>query len=193
MAQTTDYFTFEDQGDIGILRLRPLDRIVFGHFDAMHGMFELLQDLHRRRQKVLLIDVQTGVLTPDGGERSIGANVCVGYFAQQQLELLDPRQTVLESLSSVAGDSTQGQLRNLLGAFLFRNDEVEKLMDQAVQIKDEAKAREVYQTINKMIMEDAAFVPLVDDLQPIFLAPSVKGFVNPPNDWYDLSTVWIEG
>jgi MarR-like DNA-binding transcriptional regulator SgrR of sgrS sRNA len=42
------------------------------------------------------------------------------------------------------------------------------------------------------MMEDAAFVPLVDDLQPIFLAPSVKGFVNPPNDWYDFSTVWIE-
>ena len=74
----------------------------------------------------------------------------------------------------------------------YCNEEVDKLMDQAVMEKDEAKAREIYQTINKMIMEDAAFVPLVDDLQPIFLAPSVKGFVNPPNDWYDLSTVWIE-
>jgi len=74
----------------------------------------------------------------------------------------------------------------------YCNEEVDRLMDQAVMEKDEAKAREIYQQINAMIMEDAAFVPLVDDLQPIFLAPSVKGFVNPPNDWYDFSTVWIE-
>ncbi|MGF1608687.1 MAG: ABC transporter substrate-binding protein [Kiloniellales bacterium] len=74
----------------------------------------------------------------------------------------------------------------------YCNEEVDKLMDQAVTEKDETKARAIYQEINKLIMEDAAFVPLVDDLQPIFLAPSVKGFVNPPNDWYDFSTVWIE-
>ena len=74
----------------------------------------------------------------------------------------------------------------------YCNEEVDKLMDEAVMLNDEAKAREIYQTINNMMMEDAAFVPLVDDLQPIFLAPNVKGFVNPPNDWYDFSTVWIE-
>jgi ATP-binding cassette subfamily F protein 3 len=56
----------------------------------------------------------------------LGSGVRIGYFAQQQLELLNPQQTVLESLSSVAGDMGQGQLRNLLGGFLFRNDEVEK-------------------------------------------------------------------
>ncbi len=74
----------------------------------------------------------------------------------------------------------------------YCNEEVDKLMDEAVTTKDEAKAREIYQKMNGMIMEDAAFVPLVRDLQPIFLAPEVKGFVNPPNDWYDFSTVWIE-
>ena len=74
----------------------------------------------------------------------------------------------------------------------YCNEDVDKLMNEAVTIKDEAKAKEVYQRMNKLIMEDAAFVPLVDDLQPIFIAPSVKGFVNPPNDWYDFSTVWIE-
>ena len=42
------------------------------------------------------------------------------------------------------------------------------------------------------MMEDAAFVPVVDDLQPMFIAPNVKGFVNPPNDWYDFATVSIE-
>ncbi len=74
----------------------------------------------------------------------------------------------------------------------YCNEEVDRLMDEAVTIDDKDKAKEVYQQINRMIMEDAAFVPLLDDLQPIFIAPAVKGFVNPPNDWYDFSTVWIK-
>jgi peptide/nickel transport system substrate-binding protein len=75
----------------------------------------------------------------------------------------------------------------------YCNPEVDKLLDQAVAEKDEAKARETYQKANKLIMEDAAFVPVIDDMQPIFTAPNVKGFVNPPNDWFDFSTVYIEG
>ena len=65
MAQTTDYFAIEEQGDVRVLRLRPLEKIVFGHFNAMQNLFELLEDLHRRRQRVMLVDVQPGVLSPD--------------------------------------------------------------------------------------------------------------------------------
>ncbi len=64
MIQTTVYFT-EDQGDICVLRLRPLDEVVFGNFDAMQSLFDLLQNLHRRLQRVLLIDVQSGVFSPE--------------------------------------------------------------------------------------------------------------------------------
>ncbi len=76
--------------------------------------------------KTTLLKLMAGILPPDGGQRLQGSSVQIGYFAQQQLELLDPRHTVLESLSSVAGDMPQGQLRNLLGGFLFRSDEVKK-------------------------------------------------------------------
>ena len=76
--------------------------------------------------KTTLAKLMAGVLTPDSGKRVLGTGVRIGYFAQQQLELLNPQQTVLESLSSVAGDMGQGQLRSLLGAFLFRKDDVEK-------------------------------------------------------------------
>ena len=76
--------------------------------------------------KTTLVKLMAGVLEPDSGMRSIGSGVRIAYFAQQQLELLNPQQTVLESLSSVAGDMGQGQLRNLLGGFLFRNQEVDK-------------------------------------------------------------------
>ncbi len=50
----------------------------------------------------------------------------------------------------------------------------------------------IYQKANRLIMDDAAFVPTVDDLQPMLLSPKVKGFVNPPEDWFDLSTVSVE-
>ncbi len=76
--------------------------------------------------KTTLLKLLTGSLSPDIGQRVQGSGVRIGYFAQQQLELLNPNHTVLESLSSVAGDMSQGQLRNLLGGFLFRRDEVDK-------------------------------------------------------------------
>jgi ATP-binding cassette subfamily F protein 3 len=76
--------------------------------------------------KTTLVKLMAGVLDPDSGQLSLGSGVSIAYFAQQQLELLNPQQTVLESLSSVAGDIGQGQLRNLLGGFLFRNQEVDK-------------------------------------------------------------------
>ena len=78
--------------------------------------------------KTTLVRLMAGVLTLDSGELVLGSGVSIAYFAQQQLELLNPQQTVLESLQSVARDMGQGRLRNLLGGFLFRNDEVDKLV-----------------------------------------------------------------
>jgi len=78
--------------------------------------------------KTTLVRLMAGVLPPDSGKLLLGSGVRIAYFAQQQLELLNPQQTVLESLQSVAGDLGQGRLRNLLGGFLFRNDEVDKLV-----------------------------------------------------------------
>lgn len=74
----------------------------------------------------------------------------------------------------------------------YCNPEVDKLLDAAILTPDPAAARDLYQKANRLIMDDAAFVPTVDDLQPVILAPSVKGFVNPPEDWFDLSIVSVE-
>jgi len=60
------------------------------------------------------------------GERIIGYNVSIGYFAQHQAEDLDPRRTVLETLDSVATGDIRTKLRTLLGAFLFQGDDVFK-------------------------------------------------------------------
>lgn len=60
------------------------------------------------------------------GERQMAGGVHLGVFAQQQMDQLVPNHTVLWELMSVAGNQTQGQLRSLLGAFLFRGDDVFK-------------------------------------------------------------------
>jgi ATP-binding cassette subfamily F protein 3 len=60
------------------------------------------------------------------GERLVGHNVSIGYFAQHQAEDLDPRRTVLETLDAVATGDIRTRLRTLLGAFLFQGDDVFK-------------------------------------------------------------------
>jgi ATPase subunit of ABC transporter with duplicated ATPase domains len=63
---------------------------------------------------------------PDDGEVVVGASVKLGYFAQHAMELLDPGRTVLEQLEHDHPRANQGSLRNLLGAFGFTGEEVDK-------------------------------------------------------------------
>ncbi len=55
-----------------------------------------------------------------------GHNVKIGYFAQNQDELLDENITVLQTIDNVAKGDIRSKIRDLLGAFLFRGDDVEK-------------------------------------------------------------------
>ena len=76
--------------------------------------------------KSTLLKMLAGVEDISAGERLPGHQTVLGYYAQYQWEQLRPAWTVLEEASSVAGDMSQTQLRGLLGAFLFRGDDVEK-------------------------------------------------------------------
>jgi ATP-binding cassette subfamily F protein 3 len=76
--------------------------------------------------KSTLLKLMAGLETPDSGECLLGHNVTIGYFAQHQLEQLTGNLTVWEEARSIAGDRTQGDLRNLLAAFLFRNQDIQK-------------------------------------------------------------------
>jgi ATP-binding cassette subfamily F protein 3 len=76
--------------------------------------------------KSTMLKIAAGTLDLDGGERELGHNTSLGYFAQHQLEALDPEKTVLEEILTVRRDETLSQLRSLLGAFLFSGDDVEK-------------------------------------------------------------------
>jgi len=60
------------------------------------------------------------------GEFKPGHNVRIGYFAQNQDELLDENKTVLQAIDDVAKGDVRTKIRDMLGAFLFRGDDVEK-------------------------------------------------------------------
>jgi ATP-binding cassette subfamily F protein 3 len=76
--------------------------------------------------KSTLLRIAAGALEFDAGERTLGHNVDLAYFAQHQLEALDPEATVLEELTSMALIDEIPRLRGHLGAFLFTGDAVDK-------------------------------------------------------------------
>ena len=67
-----------------------------------------------------------GELSPTEGEIKIGVNVNIGYFAQNQDDLMDGEFTVFDTLDRVAVGDIRTRLRDILGAFLFRGEDIEK-------------------------------------------------------------------
>ncbi|MDT0553282.1 ABC-F family ATP-binding cassette domain-containing protein [Urechidicola vernalis] len=63
---------------------------------------------------------------PFEGNMKLGHNVQVGYFAQNQSEYLDGEKTVLQIMEDAATDSNRVKVRDMLGAFLFGGDDVDK-------------------------------------------------------------------
>ncbi len=76
--------------------------------------------------KSTLMKLIAGKTKPDAGDISLGQNVTEAYYAQHQLEELNPANTVLAELDTVAAGWTTSEERRLLGAFLFHGDDVEK-------------------------------------------------------------------
>jgi ATP-binding cassette, subfamily F, member 3 len=76
--------------------------------------------------KTTLLKLLAGNLNLNSGERILGYNVGVAYYAQHQTEQLILQNTVLEEMKRSAVDETEEMLRTMLGAFLFRADDVKK-------------------------------------------------------------------
>lgn len=60
------------------------------------------------------------------GSCQLGHNVKVGYFAQNQASLLDPSLTIFQTIDEVAQGEIRTQIKNILGAFMFQGDDIEK-------------------------------------------------------------------
>jgi ATPase subunit of ABC transporter with duplicated ATPase domains len=76
--------------------------------------------------KSTLLKLIAGEIEPDEGQVTIGASVKVGYFAQHTMELLDPDQSVWESLVHAFPHAGIGSLRTLAGVFGFSGDDIDK-------------------------------------------------------------------
>lgn len=76
--------------------------------------------------KTTLMRVIMGELDPFSGESKVGHNVNIGYFAQNQEDILDKKQTVYQTLESISPDDIRLRIRDILGAFLFRGEDVDK-------------------------------------------------------------------
>jgi ATP-binding cassette subfamily F protein 3 len=102
-----------------------------------HTVYDGLDLVLERGQKVALIGpngagkstllkILAGLLPFEGGSRELGLNVRVAYFAQHQIEALNPTNTVFDELAGAAARMNTADMRRLLGAFLFSGDAIEK-------------------------------------------------------------------
>jgi len=103
------------------------NRVVYEGFDLMIRRTERWCVLGcNGAGKTTLLKLVAGIIEPDAGTVRQGANLKVGYFAQQALEQLDPGLTVFEHMQKAFPAEGPGVLRNLLGAFQFSGDDADK-------------------------------------------------------------------
>ena len=76
--------------------------------------------------KTTLAKIIVGETNYQNGLLKLGHNVKIGYFAQNQVELLDGEKTVFQTLDDIAVGEVRKNLRNILGGFLFSGDDINK-------------------------------------------------------------------
>ena len=103
------------------------DKQVFDHVNFFVQRGEKIALLGQNGQgKTTLAKILTGVTKDYTGSWTLGHNVNIGYFAQNQEEVLDPNKTVLQEAEDAATEETRPRVRDLLGSFLFQGDAVSK-------------------------------------------------------------------
>ncbi len=91
-----------------------------------------------------------------GGSLKLGHNVQIGYFAQNQAEYLDGSKTVLDTMIDAANETNRSKVRDILGSFLFRGDEVEKYVRvlSGGERNRLALAKLLLQPLNVLVMDE---------------------------------------
>jgi ATP-binding cassette subfamily F protein 3 len=116
-------------------RVITLEKVRFGYgenpiykdldFEAERGQRIVLVGPNGAGKSTLL-KLLADVLQPQAGERKLGHNVKHGYFAQHRAQMLNPQHTVLQEALDTPQRITEQAVRNVLGNFLFRGDDVFK-------------------------------------------------------------------
>src|SRR5690554_2432417 len=135
-----------DEDDNSVMNLRFQVSVTPGKVVVeMEGLSKNYGDNHVLRDIDLLIerDSKTAFVGQNGqgkstlakilvgelaykGRLKLGHNVQIGYFAQNQAEYLDGEKTILDTMIDAANETNRSKVRDILGSFLFRGDEVDK-------------------------------------------------------------------
>ena len=133
-SHQTVHFTFPDPPRTGdkVVELSGVSK----HFGTNHVYDGIDLTLYRGDHVTLvgpngagkstLMKLIGGTFSPDGGTIELGKNVTHAYYAQHQLETLNPANTVIGEMDEAAPGWTSSEERRLLGAFLFHGDDVLK-------------------------------------------------------------------
>lgn len=73
----------------------------------------------------------------------------------------------------------------------YSNPQLDQVMQQAITATSESAAVAKWEEANRIVTDDAAIAPIVNDKAPYILSPKVHGFVSASEEWYDLNTVWL--
>jgi ATP-binding cassette subfamily F protein 3 len=105
--------------------------------------------------KSTLAKIMVGELDHQGRVK-LGHNVQIGYFAQNQAEYLDGNKTVLDTMIDAANEKNRSKVRDILGSFLFRGDEVEKFVKvlSGGERNRLALAKMLLQPFNVLVMDE---------------------------------------
>ncbi|MDF0715292.1 ABC-F family ATP-binding cassette domain-containing protein [Muricauda sp. 334s03] len=90
------------------------------------------------------------------GDLKIGHNVQLGYFAQNQAEYLDGNKTILDTMIDAANEKNRSSVRDILGSFLFRGDDVDKYVKvlSGGERNRLALAKMLLQPFNVLVMDE---------------------------------------
>jgi len=105
--------------------------------------------------KSTLAKIIVGDLSHDGYIK-LGHNVQIGYFAQNQAEYLDGSKTVLDTMIDAANETNRSKVRDILGSFLFRGEEVDKYVRvlSGGERNRLALAKLLLQPLNVLVMDE---------------------------------------
>ena len=105
----------------------PPDKVVFRDAQIEIKRGEKVALIGRNGEgKTTLMRVIMGELAPFAGEAKTGHHVDIGYYAQNQEDILDPKESVFGTLDRIATGEIRSKLRDLLGAFLFKGEDIDK-------------------------------------------------------------------
>ena len=134
-----------------------------------YGDLEVLKDVDlmvERGQKIAFVGqngqgkstlakILVGELSAKG-HLNLGHNVQLGYFAQNQAEYLDGKKTVLNTMIDAANETNRSKVRDILGAFLFRGETVDKYVSvlSGGERNRLALAKLLLQPLNVLVMDE---------------------------------------